>query len=56
MNEGNLLVLLKELEDFRIKLENGEIQPGCADWVVRMCQATIASHGFKNRVEWTKLL
>ena len=37
------LALLTELEKFRIKMERGETQPGCADWAVRVCQAIVAS-------------
>ncbi len=51
------LAILKKLEVFRIKLENGEIQAGCADWVVRMCEANVADYTqFRDRASWEKEL
>jgi hypothetical protein len=56
MTKIDNIITLKKLEDFRIKLENGEIKAGCADWVIRMCQAFIAEEYFANRVEWCNIL
>lgn len=51
------LAILKKLEDFRVKLETGEIQTGCADWVVRMCEACVADYTqFKTRADWIEEL
>lgn len=49
------LAILKDLEKFRIKMETGEINAGCADWIVRMCEATVADYTqFRGgpRKEW----
>lgn len=56
MNKNSTLELLARLEDFRKKMERGEISEGCADWVVRMCQAMIAQDHYNNRMDWTKEL
>jgi len=56
MTNTETIETLKRLEDFRIKLDNGEIQAGCADWIVRMCQAKVAQNHFTNRMEWTALI
>jgi hypothetical protein len=56
MLEADTLETLKKLEDFRIKMDKGEIKEGCADWVVRCCQAIIAKGHFDTRREWTEIL
>ena len=54
-NDVICLALLEKLETFRQKLESGEIQAGCADWVVRMCQANVADYTqFNDRVSWLR--
>ena len=53
MRESDIVELLTDLEEFRLKMRNGEITEGCSDWVVRMCQAHIAKKCFTNRNEWT---
>ena len=42
MNFINPDIALKKLDRFRKKMAKGEIQPGCPDWIVRMCQGHIA--------------
>ncbi len=47
------LAILKKLEEFRVKLETGEIQAGCPDWIVRVCEACVADYTqFKTRADW----
>ena len=53
MTEQENIQVLSKLENFRLKLRNGEIQDGSADWVVRMCQAHIAEEHYTNRNQWT---
>jgi len=51
------LAILEKLETFRHKLESGEIQAGCPDWIVRMCEATVAGYTqFDDRASWVKEL
>lgn len=54
--EKQILDILNRLEDFRNKINNGEIQEGTSDWVIRMCEAEVAKGHFETRKEWTTLL
>jgi len=53
-NDVICLAILTKLEAFRVKLESG--RPAThenPDWVVRMCEATVAEYTqFKNRASW----
>jgi len=52
-NDVVCLAILEKLEAFRQKMENNEIQAGCADWVVRVCEAAVADYTqFEDRVSW----
>ena len=54
-NDVICLAILEKLEVFRNKLSNGEMQPGCPDWIVRMCEATVADYSqFRTRADWIK--
>ena len=56
-NDILCLAILEKLEKFRCKLEAGEIQEGCADWVLRMCEANVADFTqFRTRADWEKAL
>jgi hypothetical protein len=47
------LAILKKLEEYRIKLDTGELQPGCPDHAIRMCEAIVTYFTqFKTRCEW----
>lgn len=48
-----VLEVLFRLEEFREKVEKGEITAGAADWVIRKCQAEVAHGHFKERKDWT---
>ena len=39
------LAILKKIEEYRIRLNTAELQPGCSDHVVEFTQ-------FKKRCEW----
>ncbi|MFJ7954289.1 hypothetical protein ACIQZG_22565 [Lysinibacillus sp. NPDC096418] len=54
--ENQVLDILKRLEVFRNKINNGEIQKGDCDWLIRMCEAEVAQGHFKTRMEWVELL
>jgi hypothetical protein len=56
-NATTVIQILEKLEDFRNKLQSREITPGSEDWVVRVCESTVADFGgFKNRASWTEKL
>jgi len=51
--ENTIREILNDIEDFRIKLEKGEISEGSPDWVVRICQAKILGKaGYKDRASF----
>lgn len=54
--KDQILDILNRLEEFRNKINSGEIQEGPGDWIVRMCEAEIAKGHFETRAEWTELL
>lgn len=56
MKKEDALEILNRLEEFRKKLENGTINAGGADWVVRMCQAKVAQDFYSQRSAWTDAL
>ena len=47
------LEILKRLENFRKRVENGEVS-GSDDWIIRMCQAKVAQDHFNDRAEWSR--
>lgn len=48
-----MIKILIRLEEYRKKLESGQLIPGCHDHTVRMCEAIVASEmRYKNRAEW----
>lgn len=51
------LAILQKLEDFRKRIESGETQAGCPDWIIRVCEANVAElTQFKSRADWVKEL
>lgn len=53
--QSDALKVLGRIEGFRKAMEKGEIHPGCADWVVRMCESYIAeAAGYRNRESWER--
>lgn len=54
--EKEILSILSRLETFRKAIENGDIQAGQADWIIRMCQAEVASDYFESRSDWSSKL
>jgi len=56
MDQNDILETLQRLEEFRVKIENGDMQAGCPDWIIRVCQAKVAQDHFSSRVEWSEML
>jgi len=54
--ENQILNILKRLEELRRKINNGEIQEGSSDWLIRICEAEVAQGFFETRTDWTDLL
>ena len=54
--KNHVLEILNRLEELRNKINNGEIQEGTSDWLIRICQAEVAKEHFETRREWTELL
>ncbi|GIN22632.1 hypothetical protein [Siminovitchia fordii] len=52
--EKEILNILSRLEHFRKDIETGKINPGCNDWIIRMCQAEVAQGYFEHRMDWTE--
>ncbi len=53
----HILELLAKLENYRQKIDSGELEPGTTDHTIRMCQAQVAElSDFRNRVSWVGAL
>lgn len=53
----HILELLARLENYRQKMESGELTPGTHDHTIRMCQAHVAElSDFRDRADWVESL
>lgn len=53
---SEILNILESLEQFRVKVENKEVNASNIDWTIRMCQAKVAHGHFESRMEWAEIL
>ncbi len=52
-NDLKILTILSKLEEYRKKLDDGTLTPGCPDHTVRYCEAIVAEYGpYENRAAW----